>query len=187
MERNRAQKLGSIALSAGLLLVPSVVAQMTVGNKMPGYAEAFGLDSPQGSKDFTVQELSIQTQSGSIANVLLPGENARLVFHIVNKSQGELKASGFIHVIHYGTSVPAGEFWVPHVFKIDNAGDLPISVDVPRGGSQDMDLTVGLPGKFGGYAMIMDLGEHGKYFAATLVRVIPPDTRPCAVSYVCAR
>lgn len=150
-------------------------AQMVTGSRMPGFAETFDLRPEQQAKDYTVQQIAIKTGNTSMANVLLPNEQAELTFHFANKTSHELKVRGSLEVISYRTSVPVGEVWTPHVYRIAKEALVPIEVDLPVASSQDVIVTPPIPEKFGGYALVADLPGYGRAFAAALVRAIQPD------------
>lgn len=147
---------------------------------MPGFADAFGLDKQQQSLDFSVQEIAVHTGAeGSVGstmvNVLWPGETAQVTLHFINRQRQPLRASGVVEVIRYGTSVPVGDVWVPHVFKIADEDQSPIQVDVPPLGTEDVEVRPRIGDLYGGYALVVKLDGHGSAFAATLARTIKPD------------
>lgn len=174
--RNRATIRKVVALFSFVVagLVPCK-AQMVTGAKMPGYAETFDLSPEQQAKDYTVEQIAIKAGKTAMANVLLSGETAALTFHFANKTQHPIKVQGSMDVISYRTSVPTGEVWTPHVYRIAKEGAVPIEVDLPPAGAQDITVTPAIQGKFGGYALVADLPGHGRTFAAALVRAIQPD------------
>jgi hypothetical protein len=160
--------------------VPACAAQMVSGADMPGFDEALGLRDKGTSEDFTVQEIAVQTSSkgssgAATGNVLWPGESAELTLHFANKTDKPLRADGVVQVVRYGTSVPVGEVYVPHVFRIANEGQSPLSVDLPPHGSQDVVVQPRIGQVFGGYALIVRLDGHGSAFAASFVRTVKPD------------
>lgn len=161
---------------AFLLWPASIKAQMKTGSEMPGYADVFGLTDVQQAKDFTVQEIAVRCGQTEMVNVLWPGEHAELLLHLTNKTSVQIKAEGKLELIAYGTSVPVGDVWVPHVFKISDEGSIPVTIDVPGYGAQELKLHPELPEKFGGYALILDVPGHGREFVATLARTLKPDT-----------
>lgn len=162
--------------SALIAIMPlAAVAQMVTGAKMPGYAEAFGLTPAGQATEYTVQEIAMKAGRGAVANVLLPGEEVEITLRFTNKTSRALRAKGTLNVVSYRTSVPVGDVWVPHVYKIDDRDAAPIEVVLPPSGLQDLTLHPHIPEQFGGYALIADLQDHGRAFAAALVRVIDPD------------
>ena len=150
--------------------------QMKAGSEMPGYSEVFGLGKGQKAASYRVEEIAVQAGGSTMANVLWTGESLRITLHFVNETQSELKAHGQVDVVSYGTSVPGGEVWVPHVFKIGEEGSTPIDLDLPASGSQDITVQPRIPERFGGYALITDVEAQGRAFAATVVRTVRPDS-----------
>jgi hypothetical protein len=147
-------------------------AQMKTGSEMPGFAEVFGLQNGRQATGYKVEEIAVQAGSNTMANVLWPQEKLSVTLHFTNQTRSELKAHGRVDVVSYGTSVPPGDVWVPHVFKIAEEGSVPITIDVPAAGSQDVTIQPQIPERFGGYALIADVDGYGRSFAATVVRAI---------------
>lgn len=166
----------AVCLCLAMLMPLKGSAQMVTGAKMPGYAEAFGLDPDKKAADFSVQQLAVRAGKASMVNILLPGESAELTFRFTNKTATELVAKGTLHVISYRTSVPVGDIWVPHVYKIADEGEVPFGVILPASGSKELTVRPRIPARFGGYALIADIPGHGRAFAAAVVRSIAPDT-----------
>ena len=147
---------------------------------MPGFDEAFGLGNGNKAVDFTVQEIAVQTRSegapgAAMVNVLWSGESAEVTLHFVNKTDKRLIAAGVVQTIRYGTSVPVGEVYVPHAFKIAEDSQTPLAIDLPPKGSQDVVANPRIGELFGGYALIVRIEGHGSAFAASFVRAVKPD------------
>jgi hypothetical protein len=156
------------------------LSQMTTGSGMPGFAEAFGLEKQSEAVDFTVEQIGVHSGAGSatentMVNVLWPGEAAEVTLHFVNKTDKSLRAAGVVQVIRYGTSVPVGDVWVPHAFKIADESQSPVSVDLAPNGVEDVVVRPQIGELFGGYALIVRLEGHGSAFAATFARTVKPD------------
>src|SRR5208337_2847688 len=105
------------------------------------------------------------------ANVLWPGEDATFTFFV---RPGQIyKGPLTVHVVHYGTKGKPGDWWRPVVFKIAETGAAPQEVDLPAsGGIVKVQPKIG--STFGGYALILELGDRGRAFGATCVRVPTP-------------
>jgi hypothetical protein len=110
-----------------------------------------------------------------MVDVLHPGEHATLTFHLTNHSGKPIRQNASFQLVHYGTAVPEGDVWTPHVFRIAESGSTPVALDMAGGGSQDVTIAPDIPAAFGGYALVLDIPGHGRSFAATLARVIAPD------------
>jgi hypothetical protein len=166
--------LGFLGLSL-FLWGASAAAQMKTGADMPGYQETFGLQDGAAAKDYAVQEIEVTAGKQSMANVLWPGESIDLTLRFTNKLDTPWKAAGKLEVVRYGTSVPVGDFWEPHVFRISDQGAIPIAVDLPPHSAVNVKVHPPIPEVFGGYGLIVDLPGHGRAFAATIARVLAPD------------
>lgn len=156
-------------------------AQMVTVRNMPGYARTFGLEPAQTSKTVEVRQTAVQVGQSEGANVLWPGEQARFRFRFTNRSAQAISASARLEVVRYATSVQTGDVWVPHVSKLADCGFVPFSLELPAKGQAEVTLEPRVPPEFGGYALIADLGSHGRLFCAALVRVPKPD--PGAVQF----
>jgi len=158
-----------LCVMAGVGMGAGALAQMNTGAKMPGFAEAFGLTA---KPDVEVRQLSVETGSATMVDVLEDGEHAQLVFHLSNRSNEDIRGDAAFRLVHYGTAVPEGDVWVPHVFKLGDAGSTPVKLDMVKGGSQDVTVSPQVPSEYGGYALVLDVPGHGSVFAATLARVV---------------
>jgi hypothetical protein len=155
-------------------------AQMTTGAEMPGFADAFRLGGADQAVDFGVEEIAVHTGAGvgvgsDMVNVLWPGETADVTLHFVNKSDRDLRAAGVLQVVRYGTSVPVGDVWVPHVFRIAEQSQSAIAVEMAPHGSEDVVVHPQIGELFGGYALVVRLEGHGSAFAGTMARTVKPD------------
>lgn len=146
-------------------------AQMVTGDDMPGYDAVFGLAAAQQAKNYSV----IQLRSSAGANVLWPGETPSFTFRLTNKTAQSIQTTGRVEVIQYRTRVNTGDIWVPHVLKIADIGSVPVKVDLPANGSANVTIKPIIPAKFGGYALIFDLGSNGREFGAAIARTLPAD------------
>lgn len=143
-------------------------AQMVTGAAMPNYDTVFGLSKTQQAKDFTVQQIACSLGP----NILWPGETASFTFHFTNKTDQPIQTDGRVEVIGYGTRIPVGEIWVPHVVKVADFSPAPIAVNIPAKGAMNVTVTPTIPAPFGGYALIIDLGAHGRAFGAAVARTV---------------
>ncbi len=137
---------------------------MVTGSDMEGFAEAFGLTA----KDWSVQ----QTACSLGANALWPGETAAFTFFL--KPGQPFKGPLKVDVIQYGTRGKPGDWWKPVVFRIADTSSTTMAVDVPAGGGF-VTVIPKIGDTFGGYALVLELGERGRAFAATCVRVPAPE------------
>jgi hypothetical protein len=173
----RARAFFSIAI-VFLCLCPEGQAQMVTGSYMPGFAEAFNLGKQDQATDYSVEEIAVKTGGfgATMVNVLWPDEEAGVTLHFTNKTSARLTATGTVEVIRYGTSVPEGDVWAPHVFKISDEPSSSIAVDIPTGGSEDVTVYPSIGMLFGGYALVVRFPQHGAAFAGSFVRAVKPET-----------
>ena len=131
---------------------------------MEDFAKTFGISA----KSWSVQ----QTACSLGANVLCPGDVAEFTFFL--KPGQPFKGSLKVDVVQYGTKGKPGDWWKPVVFKIADTSSSTVDVDVPaEGGFVTVKPKIG--DTYGGYALIFDLGERGRAFAGTCVRVPAPE------------
>ncbi len=150
-------------LLAGLSAV-QVRSQMVTGSGMEDFAKSFGISA----KGWSVQQAACSLG----ANALWPGEEATFTFFV--KPGQPYKGPVKVDVVHYGTKGKPGDWWKPVVFKIADTSSSMVDVDLPaEGGMVTVKPRIG--DTFGGYALIFDLGERGRAFAATCVRVPAPE------------
>jgi len=149
---------------AGLLLQPTAWGQMTTGKDMEDFAKTFELSA----KGWSVE----QTGCSLGANVLWPRDDASFTFFV--KPGTAFKGSVKAQVIRYGTKGKPGDWWKPIVFKIAEVNSSAVEVDLPaEGGSLTISPKIG--DAFGGYAVVLELGDRGRAFGCTCVRVPPPE------------
>lgn len=149
----------------GAIFSVSVPAQMVTGARMEDFAKAFSLSA----KGWSVR----QVECSLGANVLWPGDQAAFTFFL--KTGQPYRGPVKVEVIQYGTKGKPGDWWKPVVFKIANTSSSTVEVDLPaEGGMVTVKPSIGEA--FGGYALIFDLGELGRAFAATCVRVPAPES-----------
>jgi hypothetical protein len=97
-----------------------------------------------------------------------------VTFTFFVKPTRPFKGSIRVNVIRYGTRGKPGDWWKPVVFRIAETSSCAVDVDLPaEGGSFSISPKIGE--EFGGYAVILDLGEGGRVFGATCVRVAKPE------------
>ena len=142
-------------------------AQMTTGAKMTHFAQAFGI-TDQHSFNAVLADSSVP------ANMLWPGEQPTWIIQLQNISSTPIKTAGKIDVVHYGTRGAPDDVWTPEVVKLDDAASIPVDIDLPARGFQNVTIKPQLPETFGGYAVVADLGSAGRRFVFTAVRTFKP-------------
>ena len=116
--------------------------------------------------------------SSSLVNVFWPGEKADFTFHITNNTNSPLVAAGTVDIIHYGCKGLPDNIWLPVMAKMNDVQSIPVSINLGPKGETDIILKPELPETFGGYAIVFDLGPHGRRLATSVVRTFKPVSRP---------
>ena len=159
-----ARNAPSRALMILWLAAASASAQMTTGSAMTDFRATFKLSA----KGWIVEQIGCSQG----ANVLWPGDQAAFTFFV--KPDQPYKGPVKAEVIRYGTKGKPGDWWKPIVFKIADGGSTTVEVDLPaEGGSVTVSPAIG--DLFGGYAVILELGDRGRAFGCTCVRVPAPE------------
>ena len=139
-------------------------AQMVTGRNMEDFGKTFGISA----KGWSVEQIGCSLG----ANALWPGEEATFTFFV--KPGPAYKGPVKVDVIQYGTRGKPGDWWKPVVFKIADTSSSMVEVDLPAGGGP-IEVKPKFGETFGGYALILELGERGRAFGATCVRVPAPE------------
>lgn len=135
------------------------------------YDSAFVLRSGLRHYDYDVQLV----QSSVPANVLWPGEQPHLTFQVVNRLDKPVALEGRLEVIRYGTRGKPNDVWTPVVVKLADAQTQPVAVKLAANGYADVTVRPVIPDTFGGYALVLDLGPHGRRLVTSLVRTFAAD------------
>ena len=171
-------------VTAGLLLLLALGttgrAQMVTGSDMAGYGAALGLQ-PGAASDYAIHLVS----SSVPGNILWPGDRATFTFQIVSTSAQPIQAVGHVQVIPYGTRGAPGDIWDPHVVRTGTPLSQPVTINLAPNGFQDVVVTPPTPARFGGYALVLDLGAHGRQFITSYVRSLPATSRRVEYPHMC--
>ncbi|HEY3284228.1 MAG TPA: hypothetical protein VGN26_18315 [Armatimonadota bacterium] len=166
--------LRQLALAALLTLLASPAwCQMQTGSSMKGFDAVFGVKSGERLYPYTVQTLGSTVRGG----ILFPGESGSYTFQLRSNLDQPLRMQGKVDVIAYGTRGIPGDIWLPEVFRIANVQSIPLEADVPVGGYQNLTVSPKLPERLGAYALVVDLGPHGRQFLTSLVRTFRPQPK----------
>lgn len=133
---------------------------MVTGYKMTDFSKCFNLSE-------NTWEVT-QTACSLGPNVLWPGDEPEFTYFL--KPGKPYKGKVRVEVMKYGTRATPGDMWIPIVFKIADEGRTEIDVDLPADGGY-VTVKPKIGEKFGGYALIFDLGAQGRAFGSACVRV----------------
>lgn len=156
-------------LLACLLAVPAE-AQMKTGAQMARYGEVFGIETGKRYYDYD----AVLKSTSAPGNIFHPGEAPRFSFQLQNRLDKPIQIQGRVELVPYSTRGLPGDIWLSEVHETGARVSVPIAVDMAAGGWQDFELSPEVPERKGGYALVVDLGEHGRRFLTGLVRTFKP-------------
>ena len=160
-----------------LFLLQNLSGQMNTPEAWVHYESVLNVKNNERSYDFNVYCI----KTSSPANLFWPGEKAGFTFQVVNNTGNPIDVDGKIEVIRYGSKGIPNDLWLPEMFKIADIQSIPVKIAVTANGFTDIDLQPDLPETFGGYAVVFDLGKHGRRMATSVVRTFKPN--PTAIQY----
>jgi hypothetical protein len=155
-------------LAASTCSLPDARAQMVTGSAMQDFDRVFKVESNQREYAFSATFV----KSSVPGNVLFPGESGSWTFQIINNGDAPIKTAARVEMIPYGTRGLPGDIWKPQVFSTPNLqpSSTPIAVDLKAKGFQNITVSPRVPARLGGYALVVDLGVHGRQFVTSFVR-----------------
>ena len=130
------------------------------------YEKVLGLKNNQHSYSFDVSLIKTTTPE----NVLWPGDKPVFIAQVINNLDTSMTETGSIEIIHYGTKGIPGDVWLPEMFKIATVQTIPVKITAEANKYCNIDFTPEIPETFGGYAIVLDLGKHGRRLITSLVR-----------------
>lgn len=166
-----------LLLATCTLLLQGLSAQMKAPEDWINYESVMKVKKNQRLYDYDVSCIS----TSSPANLFWPGEKAKLTFQLVNRTNTPISEDAKVELIQYGSKGVPNDIWLPEMVKIADIQSIPIKVTIPVNGFMDIDLAPNLPEIFGGYAIVFDLGKHGRRFATSVVRTFKAN--PIAIQY----
>ena len=160
-------------LVLGLLFTLTAVrplhSQMVTGEQMKDFGAVFST-KPLGRGNAFNAFIYDCSLPGAI---VYPGERVEFKAQVQANATNPVNVAGKIEVIAYGTRAIPGDIWKPEVFSLGIVQTIPVSIDLKANGWQDLAFSPELPDRFGGYGLVLDLGEHGRQFLGTCVRAMP--------------
>jgi len=153
-----------------LLLILSCAA-VSVEYRGKGGEEVFGLTPAQTARDYTAQEIDC----GGRSNVFVAGDALDFTVQFANTSNSQITAQGRAEIIAYSTTHEVGNMWWGQVLQRGGlVASIPFSVSMLAAGFTDVHLSAPAPRHFGGFALVVDLPDHGRQFVAAFVYVPKP-------------
>jgi hypothetical protein len=150
-----------------------------VGGAVNGMAEAWQLDPSMAKSHFSENDsLRVNLIDSSVpATLLHPGEQARLTVQVVNKTKTAINAAAKIEIIRYALETPGSGVFQQSMRRLSSTPGETVTLKIEPGKYQNVTLNPAIPATFGGYAVILDAGNLGRFFAASVTRTTTPDDR----------
>ena len=169
----------AILASIGLVFVTpaSALIHGTDHSAPPAHmAETWGLTKGQLSKTFEVQEIATTVPS----NVLFPRDEPTITFQVVNLSKAAIRSDAHLDIIPYALRTVEGGsgMFAYDMYRLGGILPIPLSVNVPAGGFQDLKVKPPIPERFGGYALVLDIPGQGRKLACGIVRAVAQKSSP---------
>ncbi|MGF6848903.1 hypothetical protein QFZ51_004138 [Chitinophaga sp. W3I9] len=151
-----------------LVLISAVsgMAQMKAPEEWVNYETVMGVRNNQRHYNYDV----MLVKASSTTNVLWPGEQPAYTIQVVNQLSEPITVEGKIELISYGTKGRPGDIWQPEMVKFAIVSTTPVKVNISPKGYVNIEHLPVIPLRFGGYALVMDLGKYGRRFITSLVR-----------------
>ncbi len=170
---------GIVTAVVALLLAPLAAparGRLRIGWSCPteSYVNAWGVDPEQQHADFGENEnLRVKLIKTNIpANILWPGDRAELVFQFENLTDAPLVLEGVYDLDHQAArNMGLGGLGKTRILKIGDVAEIPLKVYLPPKGYKHVTIKPTIPETFGGYVIIVDIRDQGRFFGAGLARV----------------
>ncbi len=166
---------GITRLFVAAVVVMAVFSAMAIptGSELPNWYKAFSLDEKRRDFDFS----ATLYQSNGVGNMFYRGEKPEVMIQIENLTDKALEYKGVIELIDYRTENIDGDIWYPVVFNNGVIEKKTVEIKIPPKGYQNICYVPELPEKFGGYAIVIDLGAHGRLFVSSLARILKNESK----------
>lgn len=160
-----------------LFISQKITAQMKDPVDWINYEKVLNIKNNQRFYDFDVYCI----RSSAPANTFWPGEKPKFTFQIVNNTNDLISENAKIEIIQYGSKGIPNDVWLPEMFKIADIQSISEKIDIPANGFVNIDIEPNLPETLGGYAIVLDMGKHGRKLATSTVRTFKAN--PVAIQY----
>ena len=152
--------------------ISTLTAQMKAPEDWIDYEEVMGVKNGLRSYDFNVNLI----ESSAPANVFWPGDDIRLKFQLVNNTSMQIDVDAKVHVFRYGTKGIPNDIWLPKIVKYDYEKIIPTHLSIAPNGYINTSIIVDDIKDFGGYAVVFDLGNHGRMLGTSFAYSMKPSS-----------
>ena len=147
-----------------------VNAQMKKPHEWKNYETVFGVKEGLRFYDYDV----IPVFSSAPANIFWKDDKIEFRFQIKNNLDSPIETDAVIRVIQYGTKGIPNNVWLPEVVKMNYEKEIPIHVSMLPKGYTDVSVSIDDIEKYGGYAIVFDLGKNGRRLGTSFVYTMRP-------------
>ncbi|WP_255491149.1 hypothetical protein [Dysgonomonas sp. 520] len=113
--------------------------------------------------------------SSAPANIFWKGDKIEFQFQLKNNTDFQIDTDAKIYIIQYGTKGIPNNVWLPQVVKMDYEKEIIRPVSISPKGYTNVTIDVDDIEKYGGYAVVFDLGKNGRRLATSFVYSMQPN------------
>lgn len=162
-------KISSLILFFCALTV-TIHAQMKKPYEWLDYEKIFGVTEGLRHYDYDV----VPTFSGAPANIFWPDDKIEFGFQLKNNTDYEISTDAKIYVIGYGTTGIRNDVWLPKVVRTNYEKVIPRKISVSPQSYTNISINIDDINRYGGYAVVFDLGKNGRRLATSFVYGMKP-------------
>lgn len=165
--------INRLSLLFGLILSCSffVNGQMKKPYEWLDYDKTFGVTPGLRHYDYDV----IPTFSGAPANIFWPDDKIEFGFQLKNNTDAEIDTDAKIYIIGYGTTGIENNVWLPRVIKTGYEKVINKHINISPKSYANVTINIDDIDRYGGYAIVFDLGNSGRRLATSFVRSMKPN------------
>ena len=176
------KRKGKIPAAAGVVAACAMLGAgelpggpLTVEASAAGYYQVLGLDRERRDFDFSATLLATNRPG----NLFFPGEQPEITVQVRNTGAKALNLTGEWVLVPWGNRQYPGSCWHSTAERLGEERRIPVRLELPAGGFADLKPALPLPERFGGYALLLDLGkEHGRRLVCSFARSVRNEARP---------
>lgn len=148
----------------------AVHSQMKKPHEWMDYETVFGVKEGLRFYDYEITP----THSSAPANIFWRGDKIEFQFQLKNNLDSPIDTDAKIYIIQYGAKGIPNNVWLPKVVKMEYEKVLPVHVTVSSQGYTNLSVSVDDIDKYGGYAIVFDLGKYGRRLGTGFVYSMQP-------------
>ena len=142
-----------------------LTAQMKDPDSWLNYEQVFGVKNHEHAPDFS----ALVIRSSEKTNILWPGEQPHYTVQLTNNLKKDLSVTGNIEIMKFAARGGA-DIWTPEMKIIRLVSSKKVEVQIPSSGYSDLRIDPLIPDDFGAFAIVLDLGKHGRSLITSVVR-----------------